>query len=474
MGQFLSSPSKSGSRILPRKTEHDITESSSDLGHPQTVLDGLPVLKKAKGHYWYPTKGPKILDACGGAAVACLGHGRRDIVKAVTAQMESYTYASYAHFQTTPVQELSDWLTKSTGGQMQKVYVMCSGSEAIEAALKLSVEYFRWKGEPERVNFIARLDSYHGTTLGSLSVSGHHTRREPFHPLLSPTHFHHIPACNPYREDTTTTTTTTTSPTSLSTYLSHKTAQLEAAFTHLGPHTVAAVVLEPVVGAALACMPAPAGYLAAMKAVCARHGALLVLDEVMCGMGRTGWGVVPDLQAVAKGFAGGYVPASALLVGGKVAGLMEREGRVFTHGHTYQNHPVVAAAALAVQRAVEREGLLGNVRVQGELLGRLLRERLGAHPNVGDVRGRGLFWGVEFVKDRGTKEPFEPGLGVAERVQKAAVREFKVLVYHGQGCAGGGRGDHIMIMPAYTISAKLVAEIVERVAGAIEEVFRRL
>jgi adenosylmethionine-8-amino-7-oxononanoate aminotransferase len=188
MGQFLSTPSKSTSRIPPRKTEHDITESCSDLGHPQTALDGLPVLKKAKGHYWYPTKGPKILDACGGAAVACLGHGRRDITKAVAAQMKSYTYASYAHFQTTPVQELSDWLIKSTGGKMQKVYVMCSGecplsvlrpstdglpgSEAIEAALKLSVEYFRWKGEPERVSFIARHDSYHGTTLGSLSVSG--------------------------------------------------------------------------------------------------------------------------------------------------------------------------------------------------------------------------------------------------------------------------------------------------------------
>lgn len=239
---------------------------------------------------------------------------------------------------------------------------------------------------------------------------------------------------------------------------------------------------EPVVGAALGCVPAVAGYLAAVKRVCARHGALLILDEVMCGMGRTGtlhaWqgeeGAAPDLQTVAKGFAGGYQPASALLVGGAVAGLMAREGRVFTHGHTYQNHPVVAAAALAVQRAVEREGLLGNVRVQGELLGRLLRERLGDHPNVGDIRGKGLFWGVEFVKDKVTKEPFEPGLGVAQRVHKTAAREFRVLVYHGQGCAGGGRGDDIMVMPAYTVSSKLVAEIVERVAGAVEEVFRVL
>jgi len=241
--------------------------------------------------------------------------------------------------------------------------------------------------------------------------------------------------------------------------------------------------------------------LSAVKRVCTRHGALFILDEVMCGMGRTGtlhaWqdeqleptrsvnnshddknhgddDAAPDFQTIAKGFPGGYQPALALLVGAKIAGLMERQNRTFTHGHTYQNHPVVAAAALAVQRAVEREGLLANVRIQGELLGRLLRERLAGHPHVGDIRGKGLFWGVEFVKDKGSKEPFEPCLGVAERVQKIAVREFKVLVYHAQGCAGGGRGDCIMIMPAYNISRKLVGEIVERVAGAVEEVFRRL
>ncbi|KAK4146183.1 pyridoxal phosphate-dependent transferase [Dichotomopilus funicola] len=485
MGQVLSCrplvPGRSRS-----KTGKDVTESCSDLSRPQTPLEGLPVLKKAKGHYWYPSNGPKILDACGGAGVACLGHGRPDIIKAVNTQMKSATYASYAHFQTPPVQELSDWLIKSTGGEMQKVYVMSSGSEAMEAAVKLAVEYFRWQGQSERTNFIARHDSYHGTTIGALSVSGHHARRAPFSPLLSPTRFHHISPCNPYRQLPSSSSSTPDWPA----YIAEKVAELEATFTTLGPQTVAAVVLEPVVGAALGCVPAVPGYLAAMKAVCERHGALLIFDEVMCGMGRTGWlhawqgegkepaGVVPvpDLQAIAKGFAGGYQPASALLVGRKVAGAMERDGggRVFTHGHTYQNHPVVAAAALVVQRAVEREGLLENVRVQGELLGRLLRERLGSHPNVGDIRGKGLFWGVEFVKDRVTKEPFEPGLGIAERVHKVAVGGFRVLVYHGQGCAGGGRGDHIMIMPAYTISERLVGEIVERVAGAVEEVFRRL
>lgn len=379
----------------------------------------------------------------------------------------------------------------------------------MEAALKLAVEYFRWQGQPERINLIARHDSYHGTTIGALSVSGRtysksthnstqntdnpfqdHTRRAPFSPLLSPARFHHISPCNPYRQLSSSSSTVKASTPDWPAYVAQKVAELEATFTTLGPHTVAAVVLEPVVGAALGCMPAVPGYLAAMKAVCERHGALLIFDEVMCGMGRTGWlhawqgegdnddgsaGVVPDLQAIAKGFAGGYQPASALLVGRKVVSAMERDGgRVFTHGHTYQNHPVVAAAALAIQRAVEKEGLLENVRVQGELLGRLLRERLGNHPNVGDIRGKGLFWGVEFVKDRVTKEPFEPGLGIAERVHKVAVGGFRVLVYHGQGCAGGGRGDHIMIMPAYTISEKLVNEIVERVAGAVEEVFRRL
>ncbi|KAK4123511.1 PLP-dependent transferase [Parathielavia appendiculata] len=468
-------------QMLPSKAEGDIIDSGSELFQSHLHPDGLPVLKKAKGHYWYPADGPRILDACGGAGVACLGHGRRDVIRAVNAQMESFTYASYAHFKSKPVQELSDWLIQSTDGKMEKAYIMCSGSEAMEAALKLTIEYFRWVGEPQRTNFIARHESYHGTTIGALSVSGHHTRRVPFHSLLSPSNFHHIPACNPYRQRL--------SPSETDTALvARQKAELEDVFARLGPSTVAAVVLEPVVGAALGCVPPVPGYLAAMKAVCQRHGALLIYDEVMCGMGRIGgrlhaWqrlgdedgdDVAPDLQTVAKGFAGGYQPASALLVGGKVARVMGREGRVFTHGHTYQNHPVVAAAALQVQRAVKEEGLIWNVKLRGYLLGRLLKERLGQHPNVGDVRGKGLFWGIEFVKDKATKEPFEPDLKVAERVYIRAVRVFRVLVYHGQGCAGGGRGDHIMIMPAYNVSRKLVAKIVERVARAIEEIFREL
>ncbi|KAK1751888.1 putative aminotransferase YodT [Echria macrotheca] len=484
MGQCSSSSSSSSSHLsqldhLPAKSEAASSSSDTLPDHPpQSAGDTtLSLLTKAKGHYWYPADGPRILDACGGAGVACLGHGRSDIARAAAAQMKSCAYVSYAHFRTRPVQELCEWLIESTGGEMQKVYLMNSGSEAVEAALKLAREYFVWKNEPQRVNYIGRWESYHGTTFGSLAASGHVVRRAPFEPLLAPQRFHKISACHAYRQRL-------CPEESDESFVARKAAELEAKFAELGGHTVAAVVLEPVVGAALGCVPAVPGYFAAVKKICDRHGALLVFDEVMCGMGRTGtgtgtthaWqarevGVVPDLQTIAKGFAGGYAPASALLVGRKVAALMRQTGRTFTHGHTYQDHPVVAATALKVQRVIERDGLRANVAVQGALLGRILKEKLGKHPNVGDVRGCGLFWGVEFVRDKTTKEPFDPALQVALRVFTRAVRVERVLVYHGQGCAGGGRGDHVMVMPAYDVSPKLVREMVERLARAVEDVF---
>ncbi|KAL2127919.1 hypothetical protein VTI74DRAFT_9982 [Chaetomium olivicolor] len=454
-------------------TKGEDTGSGSDDGTKHPRPEELPILKKAKGHYWYPKKGHKILDACGGAGVACIGHGNKDVIKAIHKQMKQYTYASYAHFSTRPVQDLSDWLIKSTGGKMQKVYLMCSGSEAVEAALKLAIEYHVWNNQPSRVNFIAREHSYHGTTLGSLSASGHFARREPFKQVLNAARFHHIPACNAYRGRL-------YAGESDLDLLHRKVAELEDMFKKLGPATVAAVVLEPVVGAALGCVPAVRGYLQEVKAVCRKHGALLILDEVMCGMGRTGvlhaWqgeagDCVPDLQAVAKGFAGGYQPASALLVGASVVEVMEREGKVFTHGHTYQNHPVVAAAALAVQKYMERRGYVWICRAQGVYLEDLLRKKLAEHPNVGDIRGRGLFWGVEFVMSKRTQVPFKPYLKVAERVHRTALKDFNLLVYHGQGCAGNGAGDHIMIMPPYNITRQGIRKIVERITKAIEKVF---
>ncbi|KAK3357295.1 pyridoxal phosphate-dependent transferase [Lasiosphaeria hispida] len=468
MGHFLSLSAPSSAEV-PRKTEADT--SSETVGNPLSKgsAEGLPLLEKAKGYYWYPRNGERILDACGGAGVACIGHARKDVAQAAVAQMKAFSYVSYAHFKTKPVQEVSDWLINSTGGEMQKVYLMCSGSEAVEAALKLSREYFIWKDEPQRVNFIGREESYHGTTIGSLSASGHVVRRGPFEPILVP-QFHKISSCNPYRqrrpeEDD-------------EAFATRKAAELEEQFQRLGPDTVAAVIMEPVVGAALGCVPAVPGYLRAMKVVCEKYGALLIFDEVMCGMGRTGvlhaWQhemVVPDLQTIGKGFAGGYMPASALLVGAKVAELMKREDRTFTHGHTYQNHPVVSATALKVQKIIQEDNLVSNVETAGHTLEQLLHKLLGNHPNVGDIRGRGLFWGIEFVQDKTTKEPFDPALQVAHQVFRTAMRDFRVLVYHGQGCAGGGRGDHIMIMPAYNMPETSILDIVERVACAVEKTF---
>ncbi|KAK5664309.1 hypothetical protein OQA88_527 [Cercophora sp. LCS_1] len=485
MGQFFSSASHHPCAGLLRDKE--VRSSSETVTehklHP--TANNLSILARAKGHYWYPDDGDKILDACGGAGVACIGHGREDVVRAAAAQMRMAAYTSYAHFRTTAVEALSRWLIESTGGHMGKVYLMCSGkrqqhvlecasdpfvgSEAVEAALKLSREYFVWKGEPQRVKFIARWESYHGTTVGSLSASGHVVRRGPFEPMLG-SHFHKISPCNPYRQRL--------DGESDATFVARKVAELEGKFQEIGPETVAAVILEPVVGAALGCVPAVPGYLRAMEQVCHKYGALLIFDEVMCGMGRLGslhaWQqeeVVPDLQTIAKGFGGGYMPASALLVGTRICDVMSKEGKVFTHGHTYQNHPVIAASALKVQQIIQQENLLSNVRAQGKLLERRLKQRLTSHPNVGDIRGHGLFWGIEFVKDKKTKEPFDPALQISGRVYTTAMKDFRVLVYNGQGCAGNGRGDHIMVMPAYNIPSNLVEEIVKRVASAIEKVF---
>lgn len=332
-----------------------------------------------------------------------------------------------------------------------------------------------WKGERQRISFIAREDSYHGITIGSLSVSGHRARRANFEDILLP-NVHRIPACSTYRQ--------LLPGESDAAFVARKAAELKAVFQAAGSDSIAAFIAEPVVGAALGCMTAPPGYFRAMKAICEQHGALLILDEVMCGMGRTGtmhaWeqeDVVPDIQCVGKGLAGGYQACSAVLAGERVVGAMGDAGATFTHGHTFGNHAVVSAAALAVQGIIEREGLVANARDQGCYLGAALRRRLGNHPHVGDVRGRGLFWGVEFVRDREIKEPFDPAMMVAKLVHEKAMvgrNGGPMMIYYGQGCAGNKRGDHVMIMPAYNVDAQLIDVMVERLGDAVDAVFEEM
>ncbi|CAI4219486.1 unnamed protein product [Parascedosporium putredinis] len=347
-------------------------------------------------------------------------------------QAQEVPYVPWAFFDSRSTRRLSDWLIKSTGGAMSKVYIMSSGSDAVEGALKLAREYFVWKGQPQRINFISRHGSYHGTTLGALSLSGHVARRAPFEDLLS-RHVHRVSSCNAYRQRR--------AGESDGAFCARKARELEELFARLGPDTVAAFVAEPVVGAALGCVPPVPGYLAAMKAVCDRHGALFVLDEIMCGMGRTGtlhaWeqeGVVPDIQTVGKGLGAGYQPVSAVLVSRSIVEEMRRAGTAFNNGHTYQDFPVAAATAL-----------------------------------------KGPVLGVELVRDRTTKEPFDEGLLLAKRVHDVALREpYNLMIYHGQGCAGGRKGDHIMLCPAYDVTADEIEIIVDCVSGALEDALASL
>jgi len=347
----------------------------------------------------------------------------------------------------------------------------------MEAAIKLGRQYYMEVGQPQRTNFIAREDSYHGTTLGALSMSGHLGRRAKYLPLLS-SWVHPISSCNAYRQRLAGETDTA--------FVSRKAAELDQKFRNLGPDTVIGFVCEPISGASLGCVPYVPGYLAAMKAVCTKYGALFILDEVMCGMGRSGtlhaWqaehsdesghNCVPDIQTIGKGLGGGYQPVAGVLIGHKIVEELKNGSGGFLHGQTYQAFPVASAAALTVQRIIKRDNLLENVRTQGAYLSSLLHKRLDSHPHVGDIRGMGLFWGIEFVQNRVSKEPFDPKLNIAKRVHSTGLsKKWSMSFYPSQGTADGTSGDHVIIAPAYNITPADVEHIVDTIEGVIKDVF---
>ncbi|KAK0280258.1 hypothetical protein LTR35_008026 [Friedmanniomyces endolithicus] len=468
-------------------------------------LHHIPLrVESAKGHYLHLSNGQSIFDATGGAAVACLGHGNERQVyndsslhsptmltmyrvrESINDQMKSVSYCHSLFYATPAAEDLARLLVDSTGGEMARAFFISSGSEAIEAALKLARQYFIEKkpAEPHRTQFIARHQSYHGTTLGALAVGGHVARRALYEPLLSGNNSLVSP-CYSYRglKDATE---------SEDSYVRRLETELDAEFHRLGPHKVAAFVAEPVVGAALGCVPPIKGYFEAVRRVCDRHGALLILDEIMCGSGRTGpvptarypkplhaWqdplvGVLPDIMVVAKGLGGGYMPIAAMLANHKVMDALQQGSGSFGHGQTYQGHPLACRAALEVQRIVQEQDLVSNVRKQGVLLGKLLKARLGPHPAVGDVRGKGLFWGIEFVRDKGTKEPFAPSDAVAMGIHELGMQEpNNISLYPGTGSVNGCSGDHILIAPAYTVTAQEIQHLVDVTARVIELFFQK-
>jgi adenosylmethionine-8-amino-7-oxononanoate aminotransferase len=408
--------------------------------------------------------GRRYLDASGGAAVSCLGHGHPDVLAAMHEQLDALAYAHTAFFTTEVAERLADRLIEDAPAGLSHVYLVSGGSEAIEAALKMARQYFVEIGEPERRHVIARRQSYHGNTLGALAVGGNAWRRAQFEPLLIKTH--HIDPCYAYRlrrEDE-----------SNADYAARGAQALEDRIVEIGPDRVMAFVAETVVGATLGAVPAVGDYFKRIRSICDRYGVLLILDEVMCGMGRTGTlhaceqeGVAPDLMALAKGLGGGYQPIGAVMLSNRIAQAFANGSGAFQHGHTYMGHPMAAAAALAVQDVIRRDRLLANVVKMGARLERRLNERFAQHPFVGDIRGRGLFLALELVSDRASKRPFDPALKLHARVKREAMAQG-LMVYPMGGAIDGVEGDHILLAPPFIIGPSEVDMIVERLGASLE------
>src|SRR5271168_5360194 len=364
----------------------------------RSLRETPPLAVGGEGVWLIAEDGRRVLDASGGAAVSCLGHQHPRVLDAIARQAGKLAFAHTAFFSSEPAEALAQNLVGHEPGGLAYVYFVSGGSEAVEASIKMARQYFVERGEPQRRHFIARRQSYHGNTLGALAAGGNAWRREPYAPLLSSA-FSHVTPAFAYHE--------MRDSESEADFVARLAAELETEFQRLGPDTVAAFVAEPVVGATSGCVTPPEGYFKAVRDICNRHGALLILDEVMCGMGRTGtlhaWeqeGVAPDIQAIAKGLGGGYQPIGAALVQGKIVDTMRAGSGSFQHGHTYLGHPLACAAALEVQHIIRDENLLDKVKERGKQLEQRLTERFGNHRHVGNVRGRGLFQAIELVEDR--------------------------------------------------------------------------
>ncbi|MBP0619687.1 aspartate aminotransferase family protein [Cupriavidus consociatus] len=426
----------------------------------------LPVAIAGQGIELIDSAGKRYLDASGGAAVSCLGHAHPRVIEAIKSQLDTIAYAHTSFFTTEVSETLAETLAQAAPGDLDHVYFVSGGSEAVESALKLARQYFVEVGQPDRRHFIARRQSYHGNTLGALAIGGNAWRREPFLPLLVPAH--HVSPCYAYRDQQAGETDAQ--------YAQRLADELEAKILELGPETVAAFVAETVVGATAGAVPPVADYLKRVRAVCDKYGVLLILDEVMSGMGRTGYlfaceedGVVPDIVTIAKGLGAGYQPIGAMLSTRRVYDAIVGGSGFFQHGHTYIGHATACAAALAVQRTIAEDKLLAKVLARGEQLRARLCEALGEHPNLGDVRGRGLFVGVEFVADRDSKATLDPALKTHARLKSAAMQNG-LLVYPMGGTVDGVRGDHVLFAPPFICTERDIDNIVERFAAAVQAV----
>ncbi len=433
---------------------------------PRHTKAVLPEVARGEGVYLFDTDGKSYFDGSGGAAVSCLGHGDADVIAAIKDQLDSIAYAHTSFFTSKPAERLADMLVALAPEGIDRVYPVSGGSEAVEAALKLARQYFVEIGEPQRRHVIARRQSYHGNTLGALATGGNEWRRAPFAPLMVETT--HISPCYEYRgrrDDET--------PAEYGLRVAN---ELEEEILRLGGDTVFAFVAEPVVGATAGAVPPVEGYFKRVREICDKYGVLLILDEVMCGMGRTGTlfaceqdGISPDIVTIAKGLGAGYQPIGAMLCSGKIYEAIENGSGFFQHGHTYIGHPTACAAALAVLGKLTDGGLVERSATMGERLQTALEEAFGQHPHVGDIRGRGLFRGIELVEDRETKKPFDPSRAVNKALKKKCF-EAGLICYPMGGTIDGKEGDHILLAPPFILTDDHVGEIVDKLSVAFDAV----
>ena len=430
----------------------------------------MAMVVAGEGPYVIDSAGKRYLDGSGGAAVSCLGHSHPAVIAAVKAQVARLAHVHTSFFTNEPMEALADALIAQAPAGLSHVFFVQDGSEAVESALKLARQYFIERGEPNRHIVISRHQSYHGNTLGALSVGGNMAKRPLHQPLMNPS-VRHVAPCYAYRGKR--------PPESDETYASRLAQELEATILAAPSGSVMAFIAETVAGASLGAVPPVQGYFKRIRDVCHRHGVLLIADEVMCGMGRTGHiyaiaeeGVAPDLLTIAKGLAGGYQPIGALLVSQTIHDTLRDGSGAFAHSHTYNGHLVACAAALAVQRVIEEEDLLANVRRLGAHLEASLIERFGNHGNIGNIRGRGLFWGLEVVADRGSKAPFPASEQLASRIKSAAL-DFGLLCYPSSGMLDGLEGDCIILAPAFNIPPAVIDEVVDKLGSAIDAVLQQ-
>jgi adenosylmethionine-8-amino-7-oxononanoate aminotransferase len=429
-------------------------------------IESLPRIVRGEGSYLFDDNGRRYLDGSGGPAAFCIGHANREVNAAITAQLDKVACGYRYLFTSDALEQLTQLILSLSGPDFGHLVYSASGSEAVESALKVALQYYDARELPTKRHFIARQRSYHGNTLGALSVSGFAERRRPFEGSLLDVSF--VSAANAYRPPA------GISESELAGYLAD---ELEAKIQAVGPDRVAAFIFEPVVGAAGGVVPAPPGYAEAIHRVCRRHDVLLIADEVMSGAGRCGtWralehdGVTPDIMSIAKGLAGGYIPLGATVIKREVGDtILQAQGGIMT-GHTYSGHTAACAAGLAVQRLIMRESLVARVRQRGSALKQELRESLSRCEEIGDIRGRGFFIGIEFVRDRVTKEPFPADRRVSVEVGRRAF-ENGLICYPCAGNAGGGLGDTMIVAPPFNATDDELAELVEKLTLAVRDTF---